>query len=113
MANFNLFEIKEKIITRLKTIFDPEIPVNIYDLGLIYKINLREENNYLFVDIDMTLTSPACPVADALLSQVKYVTEAVDEVDECYVSLVFEPVWDMTKLSDEGREELVLSGMNF
>lgn len=112
MATFDFENVKKKIVNRLKGIFDPEIPVNIYDLGLIYKIDLREEDNYLYVDIDMTLTSPACPVADALLDQVKYYTEMIEEVDNCHVNLVFEPVWDMTKVTPEGKEELILSGMN-
>lgn len=113
MGIFNHEEIKEKIVNeKLKKIFDPEIPVNIYDLGLIYTISLKEEGNYLFATVDMTLTSPSCPVADALLDQVKNAVEAVDEVDECTVNLVFDPIWDKEKISEEGKMELMLSGMN-
>ncbi|MGB5868501.1 MAG: metal-sulfur cluster assembly factor [Arcobacteraceae bacterium] len=112
MGIFNHEEIKEKIVeTKLKKIFDPEIPVNIYDLGLIYKVDLTEKDNYLFADVDMTLTSPACPVADALLDQVKNAIEAIDEVDECTVNLVFTPIWDRDKISPEGQEEMMLSGV--
>jgi len=112
MGVFNLKEIKEKIIEeKLKRVFDPEIPINIYDLGLIYKVELEEKENYLFVKIEMTLTSPACPVAESLLGQVKSYVEAVDEVDECTVDLVFDPPWDKEKISEEGNLELMLSGM--
>tara|TARA_B110000046_G_C12743093_1_gene293466 strand:- start:114 stop:458 length:345 start_codon:yes stop_codon:yes gene_type:complete len=111
MGIFNIEEIKEKIITeKLKKVFDPEIPINIYDLGLIYKVELEEKDNYLFATIDMTLTSPACPVAESLIGQVKSYVEAVDEVDECTVKLVFKPMWDKTKISEEGSLELMLSG---
>jgi len=113
MAIFNKEEIKEKIINeKLKKVFDPEIPINIYDLGLIYTIDLEEKDNYLFAKINMTLTSPSCPVADSLLGQVKSYVEAVDEVDECTVELVFDPVWDKSKISEEGSLELMLSGIN-
>ena len=112
MGIFNIKEIKEKIIEeKLKKVFDPEIPINIYDLGLIYNIELKEKDNYLFATIDMTLTSPACPVAESLLGQVKSYVEAVDEVDECTVDLVFDPPWSKEKISEEGNLELMLSGM--
>lgn len=113
MGIFNKEEIKEKIIEeKLKRVFDPEIPINIYDLGLIYKVELEEKENYLFVKIEMTLTSPACPVAESLLGQVKSYVEAIDEVDECTVDLVFDPQWDKTLISEEGNLELMLSGIN-
>jgi len=112
MGIFNIKEIKEKIIEeKLKKVFDPEIPINIYDLGLIYKVELEEKDNYLFATIEMTLTSPACPVAESLLGQVKSYVEAVDEVDECTVDLVFDPPWSKEKISEEGNLELMLSGM--
>ncbi len=112
MGIFNIKEIKEKIIEeKLKKVFDPEIPINIYDLGLIYNVELKEKDNYLFVTIEMTLTSPACPVAESLLGQVKSYVEAVDEVDECTVDLVFDPPWSKEKISEEGNLELMLSGM--
>jgi len=112
MGVFNLKEIKEKIIEeKLKKVFDPEIPINIYDLGLIYKIELEEKEHYLFAKVEMTLTSPACPVAESLIGQVKSYVEAVDEVDECTVDLVFDPPWDKDKISEEGNLELMLSGV--
>jgi len=112
MGIFNIKEIQEKIIEqKLKKVFDPEIPINIYDLGLIYKVELEEKENYLFVKIEMTLTSPACPVAESLLGQVKSYVEAIDEVDECIVDLVFDPPWSKEKISEEGNMELMLSGM--
>lgn len=107
---FNTKEIKEKIIQKLKNIYDPEIPVNIYDLGLIYSIELETKENYLHCMIDMTLTSPSCPVADALVDQVQYVAQSVDEVDEARVNLTFNPPWDKSKLTEEGREMMILSG---
>ena len=107
---FNKDVIKEKIIENLKKVYDPEIPVDIYSLGLIYNIELEERENYLFCEIDMTLTSPACPVADSLLEQVRYVAMAVDEVDEAKVNLVFEPVWEPHMMSEEAKEVMGASG---
>ncbi len=103
-------EIEKDIITRLKNVYDPEIPVNIYDLGLIYKIWQKKENNYLYVTIDMTLTSPACPVAESLVEQVKYVTLSVDEVDEVNINLTFTPPWEPTMMSEEAKEVMGASG---
>lgn len=104
-------KLKEKIIERLKMVYDPEIPVNIYDLGLIYDIELKYEYKLYYCDITMTLTSPGCPVADGLLDQVKYATQALDEIFETNVVLVFNPVWDKNMISEEGKEILELSGM--
>lgn len=103
-------ELRKKIIFNLKHIYDPEIPVNIYDLGLIYKIEFEEENNYLYTTITMTLTSPGCPVADAILSEVKYLTQAVDIVDEVFINLVFDPPWNQAMVSDEGKDILMMEG---
>jgi len=110
MSVFNKDEIKEKIIENLKQVYDPEIPVDIYNLGLIYKIELDERENYLFCEIDMTLTSPSCPVADSLIEQVRYVTIAVDEVDEAKVNLVFEPIWELSMMSEDAKEIMQASG---
>lgn len=107
---FNKDDIKKRIIENLKKVYDPEIPVDIYNLGLIYNISLEEKENYLFCEIDMTLTSPTCPVADSLLEQVRYVTMAVDEVDEAKVNLVFEPVWEPIMMSEEAKEVMGASG---
>lgn len=107
---FDLENIKEKVIENLKKVYDPEIPVDVYNLGLIYDIRFEQKENYLYCEIDMTLTSPACPVADSLLDQVKYVVLAVDEVDEAKVNLVFEPIWELNMMSEEGREIMGASG---
>ncbi|XPV67735.1 MAG: metal-sulfur cluster assembly factor [Halarcobacter sp.] len=110
MLNIDEDSLKEKVIHNLKHVFDPEIPVNIYDLGLIYKIEFEVKENYIYCYIDMTLTSPACPVAESLLDQVKYVSLSVDEIDEAQVNLVFDPVWTPEMMSEEAREVMGSSG---
>jgi FeS assembly SUF system protein len=95
--------LKERIVETLKTIHDPEISVNIYDLGLIYGINLDENNN---VSIDMTLTSPACPVGALLVKQVKRTISKLEGTGDVEVNLVFEPPWDQNAMSEEARLEL-------
>ena len=107
---YDLKQIENKVIEHLKKVYDPEIPANIFDLGLIYTIEFDENNNYLYCTITMTLTSPTCPVADSLLEQVKYVTLAVDEVDEAFVKLVFNPPWDPSMMSEDAREIMGVSG---
>jgi len=102
--------LKEDVIKRLKSVYDPEIPVNIYDLGLIYKIDFEEKNNYVYAHVEMTLTSPACPVAESLVEQVKYVTQTADIIDEAYVQLVFDPPWDASKISEDGKDIMAASG---
>ena len=98
MSNYNKDEIKKKIISNLKHVFDPEIPVNIYDLGLVYEINLEEKDKSLMCNIMMTLTSPGCPVADSLVSETTYAAKSVDEVDEVNIQLTFSPPWDQSKV---------------
>lgn len=110
MGIFNTEEIKEEVVHRLKHIYDPEIPVNIYDLGLIYDIKFQEKDNYLFLYIDMTLTSPACPVADALLDEVKQTCLGINLIDEVNVTLVFDPIWGSAKITEEGHEILMVNG---
>lgn len=107
---FDFEKIKEEIIKHISKVYDPEIPADIYSLGLIYDIRLEQKGNYLYCEIDMTLTSPACPVADSLLEQVRYVTLAVDEVDEVKVNLVFSPVWDPSMMNEDAREVMGASG---
>lgn len=102
--------LKEEVIKALKGVYDPEIPVNIYDLGLIYKIEFETIENYLYCTIFMTLTSPGCPVSDTLVSQVHYLVKLINEIDEVDVTLVFDPPWDLSKISEEGREILELEG---
>ena len=87
----------------LKTVFDPEIPVNIYDLGLIYKIDVKDDGN---VDIDMTFTAPTCPAADFILEDVRQKVDSLQGVNTATVNLVFEPAWDQSMLSEEARIEL-------
>ena len=97
------FEIEEKIVSMLKTVFDPEIPVNVYDLGLIYKIDLKEDGD---LDMDMTLTAPACPAADFIMEDVRQKVESVTGVNSANINLVFEPTWDQSMMSEEARLEL-------
>ena len=109
--NENELKIKIKIVENLKLIFDPELPVNIYDLGLIYKIELEVKDNYMYCEIEMTLTSPSCPVSDSLLSQVQYAALNLEEIDEVNVDLVFEPMWTNEKITSEGKDILMMSGI--
>lgn len=97
------FEIEEKIVEVLKTVFDPEIPVNVYDLGLIYKIDVAESGETV---IDMTLTAPNCPAADFIMEDVRMKVESVEGVTSTIVNLVFEPEWNKDMLSDEAKLEL-------
>ena len=95
----------EPIIAALRTVHDPEIPVNIYDLGLIYRI---EANKQGFVEIDMTLTAPGCPVAGEMMSWVQKAVSEVEGVDSVKVNLVFDPPWDKSKMSEDVQLELGL-----
>lgn len=97
--------IEERIVDVLKTVYDPEIPVNIYDLGLIYKVDVKDDGT---VDIDMTFTAPTCPAADFILEDVRQKVDALEGVKSATVNLVFEPVWDQSMLSEEARLELGL-----
>jgi Predicted metal-sulfur cluster biosynthetic enzyme len=94
---------EEAIVKALKTVYDPEIPVNVYDLGLIYKIDVDDEHN---VQIDMTLTAPGCPLADFIMEDVHMKVEAVEGVKRVAVNLVFEPVWNREMMSEEALLEL-------
>ncbi len=98
-------EIKNKVVEEIKKIYDPEIPVNIYELGLIYKIEVDEKNK---VDIDMTLTSPNCPVAESLPKEVKDNIMKVEGVSDVNLNLVWEPPWDKDKMSEAAKLELNL-----
>lgn len=97
------YEIEEKIVAMLKTVYDPEIPVNVYDLGLIYKIDVKENFD---VTIDMTLTAPNCPAADFIMEDVRQKLEVIDGLKKVDVNLVFEPEWDKDMMSDEAKLEL-------
>ena len=95
---------QERVIEVLKTIFDPEIPVNIYDLGLIYRIELSEDNTEL--SVDMTLTAPNCPAADFIVEDVRQKLETITGIKKVEVNLVFEPEWDKDLMSEEAKMEL-------
>ncbi len=103
MTQEEKIQIEERIIEVLKTVYDPEIPVNIYDLGLIYKIDLHEDGA---LDIDMTFTAPTCPAADFILEDVRTKVEAVSGVTAATVNMVFEPEWDKSMMTEEARVEL-------
>jgi FeS assembly SUF system protein len=95
----------DAIVAALRTVHDPEIPVNVYDLGLIYRVELKEE---AAVEIDMTLTAPGCPVAGEMLSWVHKAVSDVDGINQTKVNLVFDPPWDKEKMSEEAKLELGL-----
>ncbi|NCC98957.1 MAG: DUF59 domain-containing protein [Bacteroidia bacterium] len=94
---------EENIIRMLKTVFDPEIPVNIYDLGLIYKIDVDDDKN---VVVDMTLTAPGCPMADFIAEDVKQKVQSIDTINEVTINIVFDPPWDKSMMSEEAQLEL-------
>ena len=98
-------DFKNKVIEEVKKIYDPEIPVNIYELGLIYKIEVVEKNK---VDIDMTLTSPNCPVAESLPKEVKDNIMKIDGVSDVNLNLVWEPPWSKDRMSEAAKLELNL-----
>tara|TARA_B100000242_G_scaffold258629_1_gene203004 strand:- start:701 stop:1003 length:303 start_codon:yes stop_codon:yes gene_type:complete len=98
-------DLKEKIISEIKKIYDPEIPVNIFELGLIYKIDVNEDRKVL---IEMTLTSPNCPVAESLPNSVKENILKIDEVDSVDLKLVWNPPWTKDKMSEAAKLELNL-----
>uniref|UniRef100_A0AB33J988 Iron-sulfur cluster assembly protein n=1 Tax=Prevotella sp. GTC17259 TaxID=3236795 RepID=A0AB33J988_9BACT len=95
--------IEERIVDVLKTVYDPEIPVNIWDLGMIYKVDVQEDGN---IEVDMTFTSPSCPAADFILEDVRTKIDSVEGVVSSNVNLVFEPIWDQSMMSEEARVEL-------
>lgn len=96
-------KIEERIVDVLKTVYDPEIPVNIYDLGLIYRVEVNDEG---IVDIDMTFTAPSCPAADFILEDVRQKVDTIEGVKSANVNLVFEPEWDKSIMTEEARVEL-------
>ena len=95
--------IEERIVDVLKTVYDPEIPVDIWNLGMIYKVDVQEDGN---VDVDMTFTAPSCPAADFILEDVRTKIESVEGVKCANINLVFDPVWDQSMMSEEARVEL-------
>ena len=98
-------ELKDKVIAEIKKIYDPEIPVNIYDLGLIYDVIVDEDNN---VDVKMTLTTPNCPVAESLPMEVENTVKEVRDVKKVNLELVWDPPWDKSMITEAGKLELNL-----
>ena len=99
--------LKDKVIERLRTVFDPEIPVNLYDLGLIYRIDFRPVADGKYdLHIDMTLTAPGCPVAGEMPGMVERAVVNLDELHDIKVELVWDPPWDKSRMSDEARLQL-------
>lgn len=103
MTEEEKLHIEEETVKMLKTVFDPEIPVDIYSLGLVYKIDVDNEGN---VQIDMTLTAPTCPMGDFLFEDIRQKVESIEGVKSVNVQLVFEPEWDQSMMSDEAKMEL-------
>jgi len=94
--------LEEKIVATLKTVYDPEIPVNIYDLGLIYNIEVKDGR----LDLTMTLTAPNCPLADFIIEDVRMKMEAIEGVESVDINVVFEPAWNQDRMSEEAKLEL-------
>ncbi len=103
MTQEERLRIEEDIVKMLKTVFDPEIPVDVYSLGLIYRVEVADDGN---VEIDMTLTAPNCPMGDYLFEDIRQKVQSVEGVTSVNVNLVFEPEWDQSMMSDEARLEL-------
>ena len=96
-------KLEERIIEVLKTVYDPEIPVDVYNLGLIYRIELSDEGN---LEVDMTLTAPSCPAADFIAEDVRLKLAGIEGINEVKLELVFEPEWDKDMMSEEAKLEL-------
>lgn len=96
---------EEEIVKMLRTVYDPEIPVNIYDLGLIYKVEVDDNQN---VEIDMTFTAPNCPAADFIIEDVRQKVSSIDGVQNAQINIVFEPEWNKDMMSEEAKLELGL-----
>ncbi|MFI4934645.1 MAG: SUF system Fe-S cluster assembly protein [Caulobacterales bacterium] len=103
LSQAELDALTDQLVEKLKTVFDPEIPVDIYELGLIYKVDVSDDKD---VVIDMTLTAPGCPVAGEMPDWVRDAVVSIPEVKSCTVNLVFDPPWDPSLMSDEAKLEL-------
>lgn len=99
-------KLEDKIVEMLKTVYDPEIPVNVYDLGLIYRIELSDDLKQL--DVDMTMTAPSCPMADFIVEDVRQKLETIEGLTTVNVNLVFEPEWTQDMMTEEAKLELGL-----
>lgn len=96
-------ELEEKVVAMLRTVFDPEIPVDIYSLGMIYKIDIDDDAN---LNVDMTLTAPNCPAADFIYEDTRIKLESIPGIKSVNLQLVFDPAWDKSRMSDEAKLEL-------
>ena len=105
IAIMEKFELEQRIVEMIKTVYDPEIPVNIYDLGLIYRIEVKDGNN---VEVDMTLTAPNCPAADFMMEDVRQKIEGIQGIGQVTLNLVFEPEWSQDLMTEEAKLELGL-----
>lgn len=105
MSNEQKLTVEERIVETLRTVYDPEIPVNVYDLGLIYRIDL-DDNGIL--DVDMTFTAPNCPIADFIVTDVRTKLEGIEGVAAVNVNVVFEPEWSQDMMTEEAKLELGL-----
>ena len=103
LSQAELDALTDELVAKLKTVFDPEIPVDIYELGLIYKVDVSDDKD---VVIDMTLTAPGCPVAGDMPGWVQEAVESIPGIKSCTVNLVFDPPWDPSLMSDEAKLEL-------
>jgi FeS assembly SUF system protein len=97
------FQLEQKIVEMIKTVYDPEIPVNIYDLGLIYRIEVKDDSS---VEIDMTLTAPNCPAAEFMMEDVRQKVEGIEGIGNVALNLVFEPEWSQDLMTEEAKLEL-------
>lgn len=103
MTSEEKLKLEERVVEILKTVYDPEIPVDIYNLGLIYRIELHDDGT---LDVDMTLTAPNCPAADFIVEDVRIKLDGITGIKEAHVNLVFEPEWDRDMMSEEAKLEL-------
>lgn len=103
MSNEQKQATEERIVEMLRTVYDPEIPVNVYDLGLIYSIDLNDDGH---LDVDMTFTAPNCPIADFIITDVQTKLESVDGVESVKINIVFEPEWTPDMMTEEAKLEL-------
>lgn len=103
MTSEEELKLEERVVEILKTVYDPEIPVDIYNLGLIYRIELHDDGT---LDVDMTLTAPNCPAADFIVEDVRIKLDGITGIKEAHVNLVFEPEWDKDMMSEEAKLEL-------
>ena len=103
MTSEEKLKLEERVVEILKTVYDPEIPVDIYNLGLIYRIELHDDGT---LDVDMTLTAPNCPAADFIVEDVRIKLDGISGLKEAHVNLVFEPEWDKDMMSEEAKLEL-------